>query len=159
MGAPEMVVLVILAIVIFGPEKLPKMIADVARTIRKFREFSSGARADLKKELGPEFQDMHLEDLNPKTFVRKNLMGDGDDDLGIRELRDSLGKDFADIKGLTSGNLFDPDVPEAAYPPAPRRESVGPSLRKDTDGPSLRKDTGGSRVVPGERPPYDADAT
>ncbi|WP_406296860.1 sec-independent translocase [Embleya sp. NBC_00888] len=140
-GAPEMVALVILAIVIFGPEKLPKMIGDVARTIRKFREFSSGARADLKKELGPEFQDMHLEDLNPKTFVRKNLMGDGDD-LGIKELRDSLGKDFEDIKGLASGSPYDPEVPDGSYSP--------PSLRKNTTAP---------RVEPGERPPYDADAT
>ncbi|MET7300304.1 sec-independent translocase [Embleya sp. NPDC005575] len=141
-GAPEMVALVILAIVIFGPEKLPKMIGDVARTIRKFREFSSGARADLKKELGPEFQNMHLEDLNPKTFVRKNLMGDGDDDLGIRELRDSLGKDFEEIKGLASGSPYDPDVPDTSYSP-----------------PSLQKKAAGPRVEPGERPPYDADAT
>ncbi|OPC82635.1 hypothetical protein B4N89_18315 [Embleya scabrispora] len=150
-GAPEMVALVILAIVIFGPEKLPKMIGDVARTIRKFREFSSGARADLKKELGPEFQDMHLEDLNPKTFVRKNLMGDGDDDLGIRELRDSLGKDFEDIKGLASGNLFEPDVPDTSHRPA-----AGQSSAPKT---SLHKNAGAARVEPGERPPYDADAT
>jgi sec-independent protein translocase protein TatB len=141
-GAPEMVALVILAIVIFGPEKLPKMIGDVVRTLRKFREFSSSARADLKKELGPEFQDMHLEDLNPKTFVRKNLMGDGDgDEFGIKELRDSLGKDFEDIKGLTSGSPYDAAVPDSTYGP--------PSLRKN----------GAARIQPGERPPYDADAT
>lgn len=141
-GAPEMIALVVLAIVIFGPEKLPKMIGDLARTVRKFREFSSGARADLKKELGPAFQDMHLEDLNPKTFVRKNLMGDGDgDEFGIKELRDSLGKDFEDIKGLTSGSPYEPDVPRQSYSP--------PSLTKGA----------APRIQPGERPPYDADAT
>jgi len=143
-GAPEMIALVLLAIVIFGPEKLPKMIGDLTRTIRKFKEFSSGARADLKKELGPEFQDMHLEDLNPKTFVRKNLMGDGTgDEFGIKELRDSLGKDFEDIKGLTSGSPYEPDVPKQSYGP-----------------PSLTKGAAATpRVQPGERPPYDADAT
>lgn len=133
-GPLEMVALIVLAIVIFGPDKLPKMVGEAARTIRKFREFSSNARTDLKKELGPEFENIKFEDLNPKTFVRKNLMGDGDD-LGLKE--------FGDLRqDLTKQLRFD----DAAAPP---------SLTK-TPHPM---EANGTRVQPGERPPYDADAT
>ncbi|WP_425528033.1 sec-independent translocase [Yinghuangia seranimata] len=128
-----MVALIVLAIVIFGPDKLPKMVGEAARTIRKFREFSSNARSDLQKELGPEFENIKFEDLNPKTFVRKNLMGD-DDALGLKE--------FGDIRqDLTKQLRFEDDVNGSAKPAAHPMEKNG------------------TRVQPGERPPYDADAT
>ncbi len=136
-GPLEMVALIVLAIVIFGPDKLPKMVGEAARTIRKFREFSTNARSDLKKELGPEFENIKFEDLNPKTFVRKNLMGD-DDDLGLKELGDlrhdltrQLSLDHDDVGGSSGGT-----------------RSVAHPMEKN-----------GSRVQPGERPPYDLDAT
>ena len=128
-GPLEMVALIVLAIVIFGPDKLPKMVGDAARTIRKFREFSNNARADLKKELPTEFQDLKLEDLNPKTFVRKNLLGD--DDLGMRELKSDLTKQLS----------LDDDVPA--------QRSGDPQVATPRNG----------HVRPGERPPFDADAT
>ncbi len=88
-GPLEMIALVVLAILLFGPDKLPKLAADAARMLRQFREFSQGAKADLTRELGPEFRDLNLEDLNPRTFVRKNLLGNGkllDDDFDLDEL-------------------------------------------------------------------------
>jgi sec-independent protein translocase protein TatB len=88
-GPWEMIALAVLAILLFGPDKLPKVAADAARMLRQFREFSQGAKADLTRELGPEFQDLNLEDLNPRTFVRKNLLGNGsilDDDFDLDEV-------------------------------------------------------------------------
>jgi sec-independent protein translocase protein TatB len=91
-GPLEMIALVVLAILLFGPEKLPKVAADAARMIRQFRQFTQNARADIGRELGPEFADLSIEDLNPRTFVRKNLLGDGKllDDLDL-----DLDLDFA----------------------------------------------------------------
>ncbi|MYR63862.1 Sec-independent protein translocase TatB, partial [Streptomyces sp. SID625] len=53
-GLPELATLIVLAMLVFGPDKLPKMIQDVVRTIRKIREFSESAKQDIRKELGPE---------------------------------------------------------------------------------------------------------
>ncbi len=81
-GALELLTLAVLGVLVFGPDKLPKVIQDVSRFIRKIREFSESAKEDIRTELGPEFKDFEFEDLNPpKTFVRKQLM-DGNDDLG-----------------------------------------------------------------------------
>ena len=102
-GPLELVALGILAVFVFGPDKLPKLIQDVSRFIRKIREFSDSAKADIRSELGPEFKDFEFEDLNPKTFVRKQLMDD--DDLGLKEIRNSfdLRKEMAEVTDAVNG--------------------------------------------------------
>jgi sec-independent protein translocase protein TatB len=76
-GLGEMAVLVVLALVIFG-DKLPQVAGQAGRMLRQFREMANSAKADLQEGLGPEFQDFDLNDLNPKTFVRKHLFEDDD---------------------------------------------------------------------------------
>jgi sec-independent protein translocase protein TatB len=79
LGWPEIAVLVVLGLFIFGPERLPGMAADAGRALRKVRQFAKGLSEDLKAELGPEMGDLDLASLNPKTFVRKHLLEDDDD--------------------------------------------------------------------------------
>jgi sec-independent protein translocase protein TatB len=82
-SAFELIALVVLAIVIFGPERLPKMAADAGRFLRQMRRYVSGARADLRRELGPEFADVNLSDLNPRGLIRRTLL---DPDDYVRDL-------------------------------------------------------------------------
>ncbi|GLZ07001.1 hypothetical protein Acsp03_44670 [Actinomadura sp. NBRC 104412] len=79
-GLGEMVVLVVLALVIFG-DKLPQAAAQAGRALRQVRQMANNAKAELQEGLGPEFKDFDVADLNPKTFVRKHLLEDHDDDL------------------------------------------------------------------------------
>ena len=98
-GALEVVALVILAVLVFGPDKLPKVIKDVMQFVRKVREFSDSAKADIRNELGPEFKDFEFEDLHPKNFVRKQLL-DNDD---LKEIRN--GFDFKEeMSAVTAAN-------------------------------------------------------
>jgi len=86
-GLGEIIVLMLVALVIFGPERLPGVITDAARMLRQLRTLANDAKAELTSELGPELGDLDLDSLNPKTFVRKNLFGDGsffDDDEPVR---------------------------------------------------------------------------
>ncbi|MFE9423004.1 sec-independent translocase [Kitasatospora sp. NPDC006697] len=144
-GPLEMVTLVVMAIVIFGPDKLPKLIQDTVGFIRKVRSFADSAKEDIRKELGPEFKDFEFEDLNPKTFVRKNLVGDGDP-LGLKELRDGLDvrelREELDIRSALDDkpatSLTKPVAAAGGHLPAP-----------DTGAPLLA----------GERAPWDEDAT
>ncbi|MGH3243619.1 MAG: sec-independent translocase [Spirillospora sp.] len=79
-GLGEMAVLVVLALVIFG-DKLPQVAGQAGRMLRQFRQMANSAKADLQEGLGPEFKDFDIADLNPKTFVRKHLLEDDDDDF------------------------------------------------------------------------------
>lgn len=72
-----MAVLAVLALVIFG-DKLPQVAGQAGRMLRQFRQMANSAKADLQAGLGPEFKDFDINDLNPKTFVRKHLFEDDD---------------------------------------------------------------------------------
>lgn len=87
-GPLELITLAILAVLLFGPDKLPEIIQNVTGFLRKVREFSESARQEIRSELGPEFHDFEFDDLHPKTLVRKHLL-DGDN-LGLEEIRSSL---------------------------------------------------------------------
>jgi sec-independent protein translocase protein TatB len=83
-GLGEALVLVVLALIIFGPDQLPKMAGQAGRALRELRRLADGAKADLQENLGPEFSDFDINDLNPKNFVRKHLLDDLNDDDSSR---------------------------------------------------------------------------
>ncbi|MER6994193.1 sec-independent translocase [Streptomyces sp. NPDC000410] len=140
-GALELVALVVLAVLIFGPDKLPKVIQDVSRFIRKIREFSDNAKHDIRSELGPEFKDFEFEDLNPKTFIRKQLNENED----LKEIRSSfdLKKEMNEVADAVNGKEPEPD----ASVPATNGNGSTDLLKKR------------EKLDQGDRPPFDADAT
>ncbi|MCN9244975.1 sec-independent translocase [Streptomyces sp. RY43-2] len=87
-GPLELVTLAVLATLLFGPDKLPEIIQNVAGFLRKVRELSESTKDEIRSELGPEFKDFEYEDLHPKRFVRKHVL-DGDT-LGLDEIRATL---------------------------------------------------------------------
>lgn len=80
LGWGEIAMLLVVALLVFGPDRLPSVARDAARMLKQLRSMAQGARTQLKSELGPEFADFDLDSLNPRSFVRKHLL-EGDDDL------------------------------------------------------------------------------
>jgi len=76
----KLLVLAVLAIVIFGPDQLPRIASQAGRTLRELRRLAQGATDELREGLGPDFADFDVTDLHPKNFVRKHLM-DGFEDF------------------------------------------------------------------------------
>jgi sec-independent protein translocase protein TatB len=77
-----MVTLLVVALLIFGPDKLPAVAKDAAQMLRTVRNMAKDARSQISTELGPEFSDFDLDQLNPRSFVQKNLFGDDEDEPG-----------------------------------------------------------------------------
>ncbi len=80
LGWLEIVTLIVVALLVFGPDKLPGMVRDAAQLLRQLRSMAKSARSQVQSELGPEFSDFDIDSLNPRTFVRKNLFDDDEDD-------------------------------------------------------------------------------
>jgi sec-independent protein translocase protein TatB len=80
-GLPELLVIGVVAILVFGPDRLPEFARQAGRVLRQVRQFSQAARDDLRKELGPEFADLELSDLDPRQVVRKHILEAMDDDV------------------------------------------------------------------------------
>ena len=117
LSLPKLLILAVIALVIFGPNELPKMASQAGRALRDLRRIAEGAKNDLREGLGPEFSDFDIEDLNPKRFVQKHL--------------------FDDLNG-DNGN------------------SAGRATTAQATRPAQ---AGGTLLAPGERAPYDTDAT
>jgi sec-independent protein translocase protein TatB len=79
-GPLELVVIAIVAVLVFGPDRLPEFARTAGRLLRQVRQMVTNAQNDLRSELGPEFADLELQDLNPRNFVRKHLLEGADDD-------------------------------------------------------------------------------
>ncbi|MFD4670844.1 Sec-independent protein translocase protein TatB [Lentzea sp. NPDC058450] len=120
-GWVEILIIVVAGLFILGPERLPSAAAWLGKTVRQVREYATGAREQLKQEMGPEFESLRkpLEDLrelrnfDPKRAVAKHL--------------------FEEPENGTKSNGY----PTPSTPPAAEQRPLGP----------------------GERPPYDPDAT
>ncbi|HEY7325654.1 MAG TPA: sec-independent translocase [Streptosporangiaceae bacterium] len=118
----KLLVLGVIALIVFGPDRLPAMAAQAGRALRELRKVLDGAKSELQENLGPEFSQLDLADLNPKRFVRKHLIEEIAGDGVIRNA-------VADIR-------------ESANGAAAAGRAVPAAM-----------------LAPGDRPPYDTEAT
>lgn len=89
-GLPEFAVIAVIAILVIGPDKLPGFARDAVNMLRQVRRMAHSAREDVTKELGPEFQNISMRDLDARKLARRHLLGD--DDLGTGNGRPSSGR-------------------------------------------------------------------
>lgn len=80
----KLLFLAVIALVVFGPDRLPGLAAQAGRLLRELRRMADGARSELQDQLGPEFSQFDVADLNPRHFVRKHLMDDISGDGAVR---------------------------------------------------------------------------
>lgn len=138
-GWGELVILLIAALVILGPDRLPGAISWVGQSIRQIKDYANGASQQLKDELGTDFEDLRkpLSDLNqlrgmtPRAVITKHLL-DGDD-------------------SIFTGNF---DKPQGTKPHSTKPQSATPQASQPQGRPSLDK-----KLPAGEVPPIDSDAT
>jgi sec-independent protein translocase protein TatB len=118
-GPMEFVVLALVGLIVLGPDKLPGLTRDAARMLRTLREMATGARTQLKNELGPEFADVDLSalndlrSLNPRTALTRALFSDDEPETAAEKP--------ADLN------------PAAAQPPAQRPLGRGEKAPFDVD--------------------------
>jgi sec-independent protein translocase protein TatB len=132
-GWGEMLVLVVVGLVVLGPERLPGAIRWSTGALRQARDYLSGVTSQLREDMGPEFDDLRgqlgelqkLRGMTPRAALTKHLL-DGDD-------------------SIFTGN-FDT--------PTPKNQSAPAETPQPTNGP-----TGTPGVTRPERTPFDTDAT
>ena len=79
-GLPEMFVIAVVGMLVFGPDRLPDFARQAGRMVRQLRQLSQQARDDIRAELGPEYADFELRDLDPRRALRKHIMEAWDED-------------------------------------------------------------------------------
>jgi sec-independent protein translocase protein TatB len=90
----EFVVLIVLAAIVLGPERLPQYAQQLGRLVRELRRMAQGATAQVREEMGPDFEDIDWKKLDPRQYdprkiVREALADDDwddDDPFGFKAL-------------------------------------------------------------------------
>jgi sec-independent protein translocase protein TatB len=145
-GPMEFLVLAVVGLIVLGPDRLPGLARDAARLIRTLRDMATGARAQLREELGPEFADVDLRSLHPRTVLQRAVLGD---DVDLRSL---------DPRSAIQRAVLGADEAPASNGASPRPVSMDKPV---TDKP-VSTDKPMSRDRPlgrGEQAPFDDDAT
>ncbi|HEY8457102.1 MAG TPA: sec-independent translocase [Actinopolymorphaceae bacterium] len=165
-GAPEFIVLAIAALFIFGPDRLPEMARHAARGLRRLRTMALNARRELSRELGPEFEDLDIRDLNPRNFVRKHVLDAIDeDDLRIDrefDLRDDLRIDDKPTS-KRSANGKSKATSSASASTTRSTSAASDGAAEPSGGTDTLVETSTSQNADGEGPapvpPFDTEAT
>jgi sec-independent protein translocase protein TatB len=137
----KILVLAVIALIVFGPNELPKVASQAGRMLRDLRRIAEGAKADLREGLGPEFENFDFDDLNPKTFVRKHLFDEAE--------QQALFDQFKASTDLTTE-------------PVPAAIAGQPNGNGNGNGSGAANGaTSGARTTirDGEEPPFDFEAT
>ena len=121
-GLPELVVILVLALIVVGPQRLPEVAAQMGRTIRELRRYTSGLNRELMdsvKELEREYRELRGElhsvsgDLLSKAEALGRGLGSVSDEvqkqLKIDEPKQSASTDVAP----PGGNGATAESPEA----------------------------------------------
>ena len=77
----ELLIIIVLAVVLIGPERLPQYAAQLGRLVRELRRMAQGATAQMREEMGPEFDEIDWRKLDPRQYdprriVREALLDD-----------------------------------------------------------------------------------
>lgn len=168
----EFLTLGVIAVIIFGPDKLPKFAADAGRLLNQIRGYVNGAKDELTKELGPEFADVKVSDLTPRGMMRKAL---GEDNT-FDELKQSIDvrqqvEQFRDLR-----NPLQFGAPGAIGANGKNGSANGRHVESEPDAvpadkvpdvPEIKLSRPAAAAAPapaaalsnGEAPPFDLDAT
>jgi len=72
-GGGELLGLLVLGMILIGPDRMPSVAADAARFLVKLKNMAQSATNELKENLGQGYEDLQVKDLHPKTFIKKHI--------------------------------------------------------------------------------------
>ncbi|MGJ9373526.1 Sec-independent protein translocase TatB [Nesterenkonia sp. CF4.4] len=93
----EFVILVVLALVILGPERLPQYARNLARWARQARDMAEDAKGRFKDETGTDFDDVDWKRYDPRQYDPRRIIRDA--------LSNEYGDDFRETRSAVTGTL------------------------------------------------------
>ena len=113
-GIGDILIVAVIGLLIFGPEKLPRAAADAAKWIKQIRVMATSARKDLADSAGLDLSDSvdavkSIQELHPRRIAASLFTEDEDDSPASKK---SSGGGSSASGGATSSSkpAFDPDA-------------------------------------------------
>ena len=58
-GVPGMILILVVALIVFGPQKMPEIGRALGRSIREFKRASEGLTDEIKKEIAKDNEEQN----------------------------------------------------------------------------------------------------
>ena len=72
----KFLLLLVVAALLIGPERLPRYAESLARLTRRSREWLAGARTRVKEEMGDDFDEVEWRKLDPRQYDPRRIVRD-----------------------------------------------------------------------------------
>ncbi|GAA1649447.1 Sec-independent protein translocase TatB [Microbacterium flavum] len=108
----KFLLLLIVAALLLGPERLPRYAEGLARLTKRTREWLSGARTRVKEEMGEDFDDVQWSRLDPRQYDPRRIIRDALlDDAPVPSVRAAAaGAAAVATAAVPLASAFDPDA-------------------------------------------------
>jgi sec-independent protein translocase protein TatB len=70
----KLLLLAVLAVVLLGPDRLPRYAAQLARLVRSFKAFTENAKDRMREEMGPDFDEVDWKKLDPRQYDPRRII-------------------------------------------------------------------------------------
>ncbi|MCG5517042.1 Sec-independent protein translocase protein TatB [Ectothiorhodospira sp. 9100] len=80
-GFWELIIITLVALLVVGPERLPKLAREIGRWVGKIKRFVSSVRSDIEQELRTDELKAMLQDQEKEINRLKTMMEDTEQDL------------------------------------------------------------------------------
>ncbi|MBG6107495.1 twin-arginine translocase TatA/TatE family subunit [Frigoribacterium sp. CG_9.8] len=70
----KFVVILVIAVFLLGPERIPHYAAQLGRLVRSVRNMADGAKERLREEMGPDFDDVDWKKLDPRQYDPRRII-------------------------------------------------------------------------------------
>ena len=116
-GTGELLIIIALAVVLLGPEKVPPLAKKAARVVRFLKQVANNATSQIKAELGSDYEDLNIADLKPRNLVQQILPDEKAELSSLRSELDKMRTEVARLQLQTGAALkrsaTSPEVPPA----------------------------------------------
>lgn len=72
----EFIILLVIAVLVIGPERLPGYAEQLAGIVRKAKTFMADTKVKVSEELGPEIGDVDWAQLDPRRYDPRRIVRD-----------------------------------------------------------------------------------
>ena len=101
----EFLVLVIVAVFVIGPERMPEYAAKFAKLIRQLRAMADTAKDQMREQMGPDFDEIDWKQYDPRQYDPRRIVREALMDEGPRDVQPSPAGEVQD-SGLKTPSSF-----------------------------------------------------
>jgi sec-independent protein translocase protein TatB len=73
-NGPEFILLLLIGILVIGPQRLPEYTQKLANLVREVRRMASGAREQIKEEVGIDIDDVDWKKYDPRQYDPRRII-------------------------------------------------------------------------------------